>query len=145
MTATPRGLRTSAVALLLAVAAVGCGEVPSDEHVIDEPVTVAEIEGADVAHLTLTSSAERRLDITTTTVEQVDGTTVVPNAAVIVDEHGGFWVYTNPEPQGFVRAPIEIDHEEGDLAYLADGPPVGTSVVTLGAAELFGAERGIGH
>lgn len=130
---------------LLALATTACGEAPSDEHVIDDPVTVAEVEGADVAHLTLTSGAEQRLDITTTTVEQVNGMAVVPNAAVIVDPHGGFWVYTNPEPQAFMRAAIEIDHEADRLAYLTDGPPVGTRVVTLGAAELYGAELGIGH
>ena len=33
---------------------------------------------------------------------------------------------------------------DGDLAVLSHGPPSGTEVVTVGAAELFGAEFGIG-
>lgn len=131
--------------LLVALVATGCGEAPSDEHVIDDPVHVEEIAGADVAHVTLTSGAARRLDITTAEVTTAGDMTAVPNAAVIVDEHGDFWVYTNPDPLAFERAQIQIDHEDAEMAYLTDGPPVGTQVVTLGAAELYGAERGIGH
>ncbi len=134
-----------AVLLLLSFAATACGEAPSDEHVIDDPVTVAEIDGSDVAQVTLTSGAEQRLDIKTATVEQSGDMTVIPSGAVIVDPTGGFWVYTSPEPLAFVRAPVEIDHEADGLAYLVDGPAVGTTVVTLGAAELYGAEGGIGH
>ena len=33
---------------------------------------------------------------------------------------------------------------EGDLAVLSDGPASGTAIVVVGAAELFGAETGIG-
>ncbi len=147
MAAAPRRARATLVTALvfLALATTACGEAPSDEHVIDDPVTVAEIDGSDVAHVTLTPGAEERLDITTSAVERDGDATVVPTAAVIVDPHGGFWVYTNPAPQAFMRAAIEIDHEADRLAYLTDGPPVGTRVVTLGAAELYGAELGIGH
>jgi hypothetical protein len=53
-------------------------------------------------------------------------------------------VYTNPSPLTFVRHAIHIDHIQGDLAVLSDGPPVGTALVIVGAAELFGAETGIG-
>lgn len=146
VTPTLRTGRRWAICLLLtALVTTGCGEAPSDEHVIDEPVHVTEIAGSDVAHVTLTSGAAQRLDISTAAVTEAGAMTTVPNAAVIVDEHGGFWVYTNPEPLAYERAPIEIDHEDDERAYLTDGPPVGTQVVTLGAAELYGAERGIGH
>ena len=37
------------------------------------------------------------------------------------------------------------DSIQGDLAVLAAGPPVGATVVTAGAAELFGTEFGVGH
>jgi hypothetical protein len=132
-------------ALLVVLALGACGEAPSDEHVIDEPVTIEEIEGSEVAHVTLTAAAERRLDITTGSVRRTSIGTAVPLPAVIVDPHGQSWVYTNPEPHAFVRAPITIDYEEEDRAHLIAGPPVGTRVVTLGAAELYGAELGIGH
>jgi hypothetical protein len=52
-------------------------------------------------------------------------------------------VYTNPEPLVFLRSPITIDYIDGDLAVLSEGPAVGTAVVTLGAAELFGTETGV--
>jgi hypothetical protein len=69
---------------------------------------------------------------------------VVPYGAVIYDLHGETWVYTNPEPLVFVRHPIRVDYIEGDLAVLLEGPPAGTEVATVGVAELFGTEFGVG-
>jgi hypothetical protein len=68
---------------------------------------------------------------------------VVPQAAVLYGVHGETWVYTNPEPLVFVRQPIVIDYIEENLAFLSEGPEAGTEVVTVGAAELFGAETGV--
>jgi len=68
---------------------------------------------------------------------------VVPYAAVLYGVNGETWVYTNPEPLVFLRSPITIDYIDGDLAVLSEGPAVGTAVVTLGAAELFGTETGV--
>ncbi len=68
---------------------------------------------------------------------------VVPYAAVLYGVHGETWVYTNPERLVFERQPIVIDYIEGDLALLSEGPEVGTAVVTVGAAELFGTETGV--
>jgi hypothetical protein len=68
---------------------------------------------------------------------------VVPYAAVLYGVHGETWVYSNPEPLVYVRQPIVVDFIEGDLAYLSEGPEVGTAVVTIGAAELFGVETGV--
>jgi hypothetical protein len=69
---------------------------------------------------------------------------VAPYAAVLYDARGNTWAYTTPKPLTFVRQAIHIDYIEGDLAVLSDGPPSGTEVVIVGAAELFGAETGIG-
>ncbi|MDP9137364.1 MAG: hypothetical protein M3N38_04210 [Pseudomonadota bacterium] len=66
---------------------------------------------------------------------------VVPYSAVIYDLHGGTWVYGNPEPQVFVRQPIAIEYIHRDLAVLKDGPPTGTVIVSIGAAELMGVEQ----
>jgi len=44
----------------------------------------------------------------------------------------------------FVRTQVRVDRIDGDVALLLDGPPSGTSVVTVGLAELFGAETGVG-
>jgi hypothetical protein len=70
---------------------------------------------------------------------------IVPYAAVIYDVEGGTWVYVKEQSDAlsFVRAPISIDYIEGDLAFLTEGPAVGTEVVTVGGAELYGAETGV--
>jgi hypothetical protein len=70
---------------------------------------------------------------------------VVPYAAVLYDARGDTWVYTNPQSLVFVRHRIHIDYIEGNMAVLSAGPPVGTVVVTSGAAELFGTEFKVGH
>lgn len=70
--------------------------------------------------------------------------TIIPYGAVMYDPHGDAWVYTNPEPLVFIRQPIQIDTIAGDDVILRDGPATGTAVVTVGAAELYGAERGVG-
>jgi hypothetical protein len=69
---------------------------------------------------------------------------VIPYAAVLYDAKGNTWVYTNPEPLVFVRQSIQIDTIVGDDVFLGDGPPVGTAVVTVGGAELYGTEFGVG-
>lgn len=68
---------------------------------------------------------------------------VVPYAAVLYGLTGETWVYINPEPLVFVRYPIVIDYIDGDQVVLLEGPEVGTPVVTVGVAELYGAETGV--
>jgi hypothetical protein len=70
---------------------------------------------------------------------------VVPYSSVIYDLKGDAWAYTSPAPLTFVRDRIGIDFIEGDKAVLSLGPGSGTEVVTVGAAELFGTEFGVGH
>lgn len=70
--------------------------------------------------------------------------TVVPYAAVIYGLNGEAWVYVSPEPLTYHREPVTIDYIEGDTAVLVDGPPVGTEVVTVGVAELYGTDTGVG-
>jgi hypothetical protein len=69
---------------------------------------------------------------------------VIPYAAVIYDLHGETWTYTSPEPLTFVRQAITVDYIEGDMAVLSDGPAAGTQVATVGVAELYGADTGVG-
>ena len=68
---------------------------------------------------------------------------VVPYAAVLYGLNGETWVYTSPEPLVFARQPITVGDIVGDAGVLLEGPPVGTQVVTSGAAELFGVESGL--
>ncbi len=69
---------------------------------------------------------------------------IIPYAAVLYDSKGNTWVYTSPEPLVFIRQPIDIDTIAGDEALLFDGTPAGTAVVTVGGAELYGTEFGVG-
>lgn len=65
---------------------------------------------------------------------------VVPYSAVYYDAKGNAWVYVNGKPLTFQRERIAVERVVGDLAVLSEGPAVGTSVVTVGAALLYGSE-----
>ncbi|MGZ8473253.1 MAG: hypothetical protein ACXWWY_07055 [Candidatus Deferrimicrobiaceae bacterium] len=65
---------------------------------------------------------------------------VVPYSSVYYDAKGAAWVYVNTKPLVFERQRVGVERVVGDLAVLSDGPPVGTPVVTVGAALLYGAE-----
>ena len=67
----------------------------------------------------------------------------MPYAALLYDTDGRAWAYTSPEPLIFVRSRLTIERIEAQNVFLLNGPPPGTSVVTVGAAELFGTELGI--
>jgi hypothetical protein len=122
-----------------------CGGV-STEASIPAPAKV-EADG----RITLTEMASERLGLQTAPISEaeVGGSVqkVVPYAAVIYGQHGETWVYASSEPLVFVRQPITIGDIEGDVGVLLEGLPVGTEVVTAGAAELFGVESGLdeGH
>ena len=115
----------------------------------NEPATVEHIEGSEVRRLTLTAKAAERLGIRTKPVlaGKIGGAPrrVVPYSAVLYDANGDTWVYANPEPLAYVRERVTVDDIQGGQAVLTDGPPEGTPVVTVGAAELYGTEFGVGH
>jgi hypothetical protein len=137
-------LRIAAAPIALTILAA-CGGAVSDEYEIEQqPYRVEQIEGQEVARVILTESAVRHAGIQTAPVEERGSLLVVPNDAVFIDAHGGFWVYTNPEPLVFVRAPIDIVRETSTEAFLDDGPPPGTRVVTVGVPELYGSETDFG-
>jgi RND family efflux transporter MFP subunit len=68
----------------------------------------------------------------------------VPWSAVILDIHGGTWVYEQTAPQTYVRRRVQVRHVVEGTAVLQTGPPAGTRVVAVGAQELFGTEVGFG-
>jgi hypothetical protein len=121
------------------------GHATGHEAAIVEPV-----EGSEFARVRLSSRAVERLGIATTPVRTSQSSgrlarTVIPYDAVLYDTSGRSFAYTNPEPLVYVRAQVAIESIAGEDAVLRAGPPVGTEVVTVGAAELFGAEFGVGH
>lgn len=114
----------------------------------EKPALVEAIDGSEFNRVTLSEKAAQRLDIQTEEVreEQVDGTQqqVLPYAALLYGLNGETWAYTNPEPLTYVRQLVAVDYIDADRVFLVDGPPSGTKVVTVGAAELFGADTGVG-
>jgi len=140
-----RSLRTIATPPLAALLLAACGQAVADEYVIEEqPYALEPIEGEDVLRVILTETAVQHIGIETAPVEVWGPRSVVPYDAVYIDAHGDFWVYTNPEPLVFVRAPIDIARETSTWAFLTDGPPAGTQVVTVGVPELYGTETEFG-
>jgi multidrug efflux pump subunit AcrA (membrane-fusion protein) len=69
---------------------------------------------------------------------------VVPYSALLYDLDGSTWIYVSPEPLVFMRQPVTVDFIEGDRVILSDGPSAGTIVATVGVAELYGADTGVG-
>ncbi|MGH8885216.1 MAG: hypothetical protein ACRDYX_08605 [Egibacteraceae bacterium] len=126
-----------------------CTQVSTASGSKIQAATVEAVEGTSLHRVILTAKAAERLDIQTVPVRdaEIGGTQrkVIPYAAVIYRADGSTWTYTSPEPLVFVRRPVMIDRIEGDVAVLWDGPPSGTAVVTVGAAELFGTEFEVGH
>lgn len=121
------------------------GTVVADSYVIEhEPSHLETVEGSH-ARVVLTAPAAQRLGLRTASVELVGDTLTVPSAAVFVDPEGVWWVYTNPEPLVYVRHEIGLVQDDGGRALLSSGPPVGTNVVTVGVAELYGVEDAVGH
>jgi hypothetical protein len=70
---------------------------------------------------------------------------IVPYSSLIYDSHGQTWIYTSPEPRTFIRQKVEVDYVLGNRAILSEGPPAGTVVASVGAAELYGTEFKVGH
>jgi hypothetical protein len=115
-----------------------------------EPAKIEKVEGSeDVSRLTLTPKAVERLGIRTTPLSEttVAGKKrkVIPYGAVLYDAEGKTSVYVSPAPNTYVRQPITVDYIQGDRAVLVAGPAAGTAIVTVGAAELYGTETGVGH
>ncbi len=69
---------------------------------------------------------------------------VVPRSAVLFDALGGTWLYEARDGGVFVRQRVTLIDTIGETAVLGQGPAPGTRVVTIGAAELFGTEFGVG-
>ncbi len=138
-----------AVLIVAALSLAACGGSTSADEETSAPAVLEQIEGSDLMRIVLTEDAAGRLDIQTATVQegQAAGSstqqTTIPYAAVLYDPDGVTFTYTSPEPLVFVRQSITVDRIDGDLAFLTDGPPTGTAVVVVGAAELYGTELGI--
>jgi hypothetical protein len=140
--------RLIACLCIVALALSGCGQQVAQEAATtnskEQPSRLEPIDGTDQSRVILTEQAADRLDIHTVDVRQIDVEgaqhTAIPYAAVVYDTEGSAWVYTSPSPLTYVRCALDVESIDGETAILSDGPPVGMPVVTVGAAELYGAE-----
>ena len=134
-----------ALASVLSAAVLGgCGA--SDEAAEpDEPFTLS-TEGGRV-QLSVDPEAVEHLGIETETMSSDagsgDGVEPIPAAALLYAPDGSTFVYTRGDATTFGRHPVSVERMEGGYAWVRDGPPPGTPMVTQGAAELTGMEFGL--
>jgi hypothetical protein len=127
-------------ALMIAgLALLGCQEVPSN-LVKSEPFELEAIKGTDINRVKIDDEVAKRIDLQTTRIRGSGKQKTVPHAAIIYNPNGKVFVYTHPEPRTYVRAPVTVTRAIGDRVVLSAGPPAGTVVVTVGAAELLATE-----
>jgi hypothetical protein len=135
------GLLTAAIGL------TGCGVTRADTtpaHVAG-PVRLQPVPGTDREVVILTQAAASRLGIRSEPVRAAPAAheSVIPVAALLYDRNGATWTYTIRQPLTYVRVAVTVVRVDGEWALLRSGPAVGTPVVTVGAAELLGAEYGV--
>jgi multidrug efflux pump subunit AcrA (membrane-fusion protein) len=129
---------------VLATAALpiaGCTEVETETATGYEPSTLEPVKGNDdLQRVTFTEEGARRIDLQTAAVRRSGKHKVVPYAALLYDPEGKTYVYTSPKPLEYLREEVKVDRIEGQRVLVSRGPPAGTEVVTVGAAEVYGTE-----
>ncbi len=134
------GLVIGAAAILAGCATTAPAQAP--------PALIKPVAGSQIPQLQLTERAVQRLGVVTQPVRQATTAgqpahEVIPYAAVVYDTDGSTWTYVNTAARTYQRKPITVTEIDGDIALLSAGPPAGTAVVTVGAAELLGTEYNI--
>jgi hypothetical protein len=122
------------VLALGAAALAGCTEVESESETGYEPSKLRK------THVEFTPEGAKRTGLRTENVERTGRRVSVPYAALLYDPEGKTYVYTSPKELHYVRAEVRVARVESGRVVLARGPPPGTSVVTTGAAEVYGTE-----
>ena len=126
-----------------------CSQHDSHAAHAEHPAQVDKIEGSELSRVTFTEKAAERIGVETASVreQELDGSMrrVVPYSSLIYDPQGRTWIYTISQPRTFVRQQVEVDRIDGGWVFLADGPAAGTEIASVGVAEIYGAETGVGH
>ena len=140
----PENTLTLALVLVgAAVLAAGCQRTEVAEKTHPASLDSTEVKG--IMRVTLTAEAVKRIGLETAAVREVGARKMIPYGALMYDTKGETWTFTSPKPLVFVREKVVVTTIEGENAILSEGPPAGTTVVTVGAAELMGAEHKYGH
>jgi hypothetical protein len=131
-----------AVPLLVAAALAlgGCTEVETETATGYEPSKIEPIKGTDLQRVTFTAEGAERVGLQTRRVSRSGKLKVVPYAALLYAPDGKTYVYTSTKPLEYLREQVKVDRIVGSRVFLADGPPAGTEVVTVGATEVYGTE-----
>jgi hypothetical protein len=147
-----RGTSLRVLALVGALVAVsGCNrEQVAEKH---HPAKTEETDQKGILKITLEPRAAERIGLETVALSEESVTVggrsatrrVMPYGALMYDTKGETWTFTSPEPLVFIRHKVAVEGIEGDRVILSEGPPTGTMVVTVGAAELMGVENKYGH
>jgi hypothetical protein len=129
----------------LAIAALALGGCKSGTAAApkNDAITI-EAQASGPKILTLSAKAAERLGVTTAEVAGSGASLTIPYAAIIYDGTGATWTYVTSKPLVYMREQVTVETIDGDVAHISAGPPTGTQVVTIGAAELYGAEIGVG-
>ena len=137
----------SVAGLVIGAAAIlaGCSAAAPEEA---PPALIKPVAGSQIPQLQLTERAVQRLGIVTqpvrpTTTAGQPARETIPYSAVVYDTDGSTWTYVNTTARTYQRKPITVTGIDGDIVQLSAGPPAGTEVVTVGAAELLGTEYNI--
>jgi hypothetical protein len=131
-------------ALLLACSGSSGSSVEADPA----PSSLESLGEEGFYRITISERAAQRIGLQTAAVESAsDGGQQrlrIPHGAVVYDPEGGAWTYTSSATLVFQREAITVNRVDGDMAWLDSGPANGAMVVSVGAAELYGLEFGIG-
>ena len=134
--------------LVLAVAGLplsACKEVETETATGYTPSKVEEVKEGSKAfpRVTFTTEGARRTGLESARVRREGARTFVPYESLIYDAQGKTYIYTSPKPLNYLRAEVKVDRIEGGRGFLTRGPSAGTTVVTAGTAEVYGAELDI--
>jgi hypothetical protein len=132
------------IGLVLTALALGACNSGASTAPKVEAITIEEDSGTGLKTLTLSDKAAQRLGVETVAVAGSGAHMSIPYAAVVYDAQGQTWAYVAQQPLVYQRAQITVQEIDGDVARISAGPASGSQVVTTGAAELYGAEIGVG-
>ena len=108
------------------------------------PAKIEPVKGRDDVQLvTFTAEGARRVGLQTAPARRSGRFEVVPYAALIYDAEGKTFVYRRTGELSFLREQVDVDRIDGQRAFLSRGLAAGTTVVTVGAAQVYGAELDI--
>lgn len=142
--------RWSAALLLVALLGLlACSSVSTEAEspeLAGQPAKVRPVGESGLSEVTLTAKAIERLGLRTVAGERVGSSRMtIPYSAVLYDANGATWAFGRTAPRTFVRQRIDVVRIDGDLAVLSGGLNGDTEIVSVGAAELYGAELGVDH